>query len=297
MKNLLTIDVEDYYQVSAFEPQVPYRRWPEYESRVMGNTCRLLEMLAFYRVRATFFTLGWIAERHPTLVRLIVQHGHELASHGYRHQRISNMTRDEFRQDVERAKGILEDCAGQPVVGFRAPSFSIMSDTLWALDILEETGHQYDSSIFPIHHDLYGMPGAARFPSVYRLSEGRRIVEVPPSTVRLGRWNLPVAGGGYFRIFPYWYTQWGIRKINLQEKQPAVFYLHPWEIDPRQPRLAGPLRSRLRHYTRLDQTENNLRWLLTDFQFGTVSEYIAGLESADGAAVETIREVAHGRAG
>jgi len=294
MKNLLTIDVEDYYQVSAFEPYVPYGRWSEYESRVMGNTCRILELFDFYRVRATFFTLGWIAERHPSLIRLIVQQGHELASHGYRHQRILNMTPGEFRQDVERAKGILEDCAGQPVVGFRAPSFSIMPHTLWALDILEETGFQYDSSIFPIHHDLYGMPGAARFPSIYRLSDGRQIIEVPPSTVRWGQWNLPVAGGGYFRIFPYRYTQWGIRKINLQERQPAVFYLHPWEVDPGQPRLAGPIRSRLRHYTHLDHTENKLRRLLTDFQFGPVSAYIDGLKSGDGVPEE---EMAHGRAG
>jgi len=294
MKNLLTIDVEDYYQVSAFEPYVPYGRWSEYESRVMGNTCRILELLDFYRVRATFFTLGWIAERYPSLIRLIVQQGHELASHGYRHRRISKMTPDEFRQDVERTRWILEDCAGQSILGFRAPSFSILSHTLWALDILEEAGFRYDSSIFPIYHDLYGMPGFARFPSVYRLSEGRRIVEVPPSTVCWGRWNLPVAGGGYFRIFPYWYTQWGIRKMNLQEKQPAVVYLHPWEIDSGQPRLAGPLRSRLRHYTRLNQTEGKLRRLLTDFQFGPVLEYVDGMKSGDGVAE---KEMAHGRAG
>lgn len=274
MLNLLTIDVEDYYQVSAFESSVPFDRWPDYETRVVGNTCRLLEILSFHRVRATFFVLGWIAERHPNLVETIAREGHEIASHGYRHRRIYHMTPDAFREDVRKSKIILEGITGIPVTGFRAPSYSIVEKTIWALDVLQEEGFTYDSSIFPIRHDLYGMPGAARFPYQHALSEGRSILEIPLSTVRIAGRNLPVAGGGYFRIFPYAYIRWGLERINKQEAQPAIFYLHPWEIDPSQPRLSGSLLSRFRHYTNLGKTEERFKRLLTDFQFCPVRDFI-----------------------
>lgn len=270
-RNALTIDVEDYYQVSAFESHVSFDAWPHHESRVAKNTARILEILNRHNVKATFFVLGWVAEREPQVVRAIQSEGHEIASHGYRHQLIYRMRRQEFQDDVTRAKAILEEITGTQVLGYRAPSYSIVQETLWALDVLEEVGFQYDSSIFPIHHDRYGMPDAPRFPYVHRLSEGRSIVEFPLSTARLWGKNLPVAGGGYFRIFPYAYTRWGLRRINNQDQQPAVFYLHPWEIDPQQPRMRGSLLSRFRHYTGLTRTESRLQRLLCDFQFGPLN--------------------------
>jgi polysaccharide deacetylase family protein (PEP-CTERM system associated) len=292
MLNLLTIDVEDYYQVSAFESSVPFEKWPEYETRVVGNTCRLLEILSFYRVRATFFVLGWIAERRPYLVQMIAREGHEIASHGYRHRRIYHMTPDEFREDVRRSKSILEGIVGVPVTGFRAPSYSIVEKTVWALDILQEEGFAYDSSIFPIQHDLYGMPGAARFSYKHALSEGRSILEIPLSTVRIAGQNLPVAGGGYFRIFPYSYIRWGLERINKQEAQPAIFYLHPWEIDPKQPRLSGSLLSRFRHYTNLEKTEERFKRLLRDFKFCPVRDFIQKTQPATDAPTPQRLEVA-----
>jgi len=284
IRNALTVDVEDYYQVSAFESRVSFDQWPRYESRVASNTARILEILDQHHVKATFFVLGWTAERDPQVVRAIHAAGHEVASHGYRHQLIYHMSRQAFQDDVARAKAILEDITGAPVLGYRAPSYSIVKETLWALDVLADLGFQYDSSIFPIHHDRYGMPNAPRFPYVHPLSEGRSIVEVPLSTARLFGKNLPVAGGGYFRIFPYFYTRWGLRQINDREKQPAVFYLHPWEIDPQQPRLHGSLLSRFRHYTGLTKTEPRLQRLLRDFAFGPLGSLIAPPVSPAGAA-------------
>lgn len=267
MLNALTIDVEDYYQVSGFESHIRFEQWPDYESRVVGNTWRLLEMLHFHRVKATFFVLGWIAERYPQVVLAIHKEGHEIASHGYRHRLLYNMSREEFRQDTERSKGLLEDLCGEPVLGYRAPSYSIIQETLWAIDILHELGFQYDSSIFPIHHDRYGIPNASRFPYFHSLSEGRKMLEFPLSTVQfLGR-NVPIAGGGYLRLFPYAFIRWGIRRINEQEQRPAIVYLHPWEIDPGQPRVNGSRFSRFRHYVNLDKTEARLRRLLQDFRF------------------------------
>jgi polysaccharide deacetylase family protein (PEP-CTERM system associated) len=277
MRNALSIDVEDYYQVSAFESHVSFDQWPQHPSRVAQNTRRILNLLDPYQVKATFFVLGWVAEREPQVVRDIQAAGHEIACHGYRHQLIYRMSRQAFRDDVVRAKTILEEITGSPVVGYRAPSYSIVKETLWALDVLEEVGFQYDSSIFPIHHDRYGMPDAPRFPYVHRLSEGRSIIEFPLSTARLCGKNLPVAGGGYFRIFPYAYTRWGLRRINHRDQQPAIFYLHPWEVDPHQPRLRGSLLSRFRHYTGLAKTEPRLHRLLRDFQFGPLGPLAGGL--------------------
>lgn len=272
--NALTIDVEDYYQVSAFESQIPFEEWPRYESRVVANTWRILELLHFYRVKATFFVLGWIAEHHPQVVLAIQQQGHEIASHGYRHRLLYNMTREEFREDTDRSKKILEDLCGAPVFGYRAPSYSITQETFWCLDVLQELGFTYDSSIFPIHHDRYGIPSYKRFPHCV-LGEGENALwEFPLSTLRFGKVNIPVAGGGYFRLLPYWFIRWGLRRINKMERYPAIVYLHPWEIDPMQPRMEGSLSSRFRHYVNIGKTEGVLRKLLTDFQFIPIRDLV-----------------------
>jgi polysaccharide deacetylase family protein (PEP-CTERM system associated) len=213
--------------------------------------------------------LGWVAERFPALVSRIAKQGHEIASHGYAHRLIYHQTPEAFRDDVRRAKDLLESSAGVRVDGFRAPSYSVTARTLWALDVLIEEGHSYDASIFPIRHDRYGMPNSPRHPYVLTRN-GRSLVEAPPSTVRCGRLNVPVAGGGYFRILPYAWTRWGIRRINRREGRPAIFYLHPWEIDPWQPRVKAGWVSRFRHYRNLHETEPRLRRLLRDFKFSTV---------------------------
>ena len=271
--NALTVDVEDYFHVSVFDGIIPRHRWEALESRVCRNTDRLLEIFADADVRATFFVLGWVADRFPHLVRRIAASGHEIASHGYAHRLVYDQTPMDFRSDVRRAKQLLEDASGVPVGGFRAPSYSVTPRSLWALDILIEEGYWYDASIFPILHDRYGIPVSCRRP--YRLERGRgAIVEAPASTVRVGACNLPIAGGGYFRILPYAWTRWGISRLNTTERQPAIFYLHPWEIDPEQPRLQAGRLSRFRHYRNLQSTEQRLRQLLTDFSFDTVASII-----------------------
>jgi polysaccharide deacetylase family protein (PEP-CTERM system associated) len=276
--NAMTVDVEDYFQVSAFDGIVPRNRWEQMDSRVVANTERLLAIFGEAGVRGTFFVLGWIADRFPALVRSIAGHGHEIASHGHSHRLVYDITPAQFREDVRRSKAVLETACGAAVEGYRAPSFSITRRSLWALDILIEEGFRYDASIFPIHHDRYGIPGSPRHP--YQLRRGTAaILEVPASTVQWGPLNFPVAGGGYFRLLPYGWTRWGIRRINTREQRPAIFYMHPWEIDPEQPRLAATLLSRFRHYRNLDQTEHRLRQLLSDFRFGTMRGLLAHLAS------------------
>jgi polysaccharide deacetylase family protein (PEP-CTERM system associated) len=291
--NAMTIDVEDYYQVSAFERVVARERWPEYESRVAANTDRLLGILSDAGVKATFFVLGCVAERDPSIVRRIAGAGHEIASHGYGHRLVYDQTPQQFRDDVRRAKAELESAAGAEVLGYRAPSFSITERSLWALDILIEEGLVYDASIFPIHHDRYGIPGAPRHPFWVGEGVGKggpsfaaahagagaradrpRLLEVPGSTIRLGGSNLPVGGGGYFRLLPYWWTRFGIRRLNDNEGRAAVFYLHPWEVDPEQPRLQASRLSRFRHYRNLAKTEGRLRRLLADFRFGPIADTV-----------------------
>jgi polysaccharide deacetylase family protein (PEP-CTERM system associated) len=263
--NALTIDVEDYFQVSAFAPYIRRDEWDSRECRVERNVGRILELLAARDVKATFFTLGWIAERYPQLVRDIVAQGHELASHGYGHQRASDLDRAAFRADIARAKAILEDLSGAPVRGYRAPSFSIGTGNLWAFDVLAETGHQYSSSIYPIQHDHYGMPDSPRF--AYRLPNG--LLEVPVTTVRMFNRNLPSSGGGYFRLLPYAVSRWLIGKVNRDDGEAAVFYFHPWEIDVAQPRVAGiDAKSRFRHYVNIGRMEQRLQQLLADFRWG-----------------------------
>jgi polysaccharide deacetylase family protein (PEP-CTERM system associated) len=271
--NAMTVDVEDYFHVSVFEGVVARAAWSQMQSRVVRNTERLLELFEAFGVRGTFFVLGWVAERNAALVRRIVGSGHELASHGYEHRLVYDQSPAQFRADVQRAKKVLEDASGVAVNGYRAPSFSVTARSLWALDVLIEEGHTYDASIFPIRHDRYGIPDSPRHSYTVR-RDGGSIHEVPGSTVRLGVLNLPVAGGGYFRLLPYAWTRWGIDHLNGREQQPAVFYIHPWEIDPDQPRLPASFLGRFRHYRNLDKTEGRLRALLSDFRFDTITSLL-----------------------
>ena len=278
--NAMTIDVEDYFHVTVFDGVVPRSRWDWLETRVCANTEKLLAIFDETRIQGTFFVLGWVAERWPHLVRQIAERGHEIASHGFGHRLVYDQTPRQFREDVRRAKALLEAAAGTQVFGYRAPSYSITPRSLWALDVLIEEGFRYDASIFPVHHDRYGIPVSARHP--YRIErESGALWEAPASTVRCGPMNLPVAGGGYFRILPYAWTRWGIARLNRVERRPAIFYLHPWEIDPAQPRLEAPLISRFRHYRNLDRTEARLRSLLRDFQFGPLQSVFAAADPCD----------------
>lgn len=271
--NALTVDVEDYYQVEAFADVVPRGEWDRWESRVEANVLRLLELFARQGVSGTFFILGWVAERHPRLVRDIAAAGHEIACHSYQHLLISAQNRAEFRADVRRAKALLEDISGQEVEGYRAPTYSITRQTLWALDILVEEGFRYDSSIFPVYHDRYGLPGAQRFPHVIRCASGE-LLEFPPSTVRLAGQNIPIAGGGYFRLLPYSLFRWGVQRLNRIEQQPAIFMVHAWEVDHGQPVIRGSRLNIWRHRHNLAQTEKRLARLLRDFRFAPVRDVL-----------------------
>lgn len=316
MLNALTIDIEDYFQVHAFSHIIRYEDWGKFECRVERNTYRILEILADppniesrTPVRATFFCLGWIAERYPKLINEIHSRGHEIACHGYAHQLVYKQTPEEFRKDIRKAKTLLEDIIGSEVIGYRAPSYSITEKSLWALKILAEEGFKYDSSIFPIRHDFYGIPSAPRFPFMVSLNNngspefgpllnipnlepqtpnsefqnlkseiGNRqsIIEFPLSTVRLANLNLPISGGGYFRLLPYFLFKKGLKRINDRESRSFIFYLHPWEIDPDQPRIreAG-LKSRFRHYVNLGKTERRLINLISDFPFSSIRELLS----------------------
>ncbi len=283
--NLLSFDVEDYFHVSAFESFSTPDTWAERELRVECNTNKILDMLAEESVKATFFVLGWVAEACPSLLDRIVAEGHEVASHGYNHARVNRQGREEFRQDITRSKKLLEDLTGTRVIGYRAPSYSISEKTFWAFDELHQAGYLYDSSIFPIPHDLYGIREWPRFTVMaareadgswrpcQEPAEGQpSLVEVPITTLSLGGKNWPIAGGGYFRLFPYMFTSWGLRRINNLDKQPFVFYLHPWEFDPDQPRMQNTtLKSRFRHYLNLHRTEGRFRQLLIDFEFAPIA--------------------------
>jgi polysaccharide deacetylase family protein (PEP-CTERM system associated) len=270
IKNALTIDVEDYFQVSALAPYIKRASWDQQPCRIERNVERILEMLDAVQIKATFFTLGWIAERYPHLVKRIAEGGHELASHGYGHLRASDQSPAEFKDDVSRAKTLLEELSGQPVVGYRAPSFSIGEHNLWALDTLRDCGYRYSSSIYPVQHDHYGMPNAPRF-AFAPVKHDQDFVELPATTVRLLGRNLPAAGGGYFRLLPYACSRWLLQRVNRADRQPCIFYFHPWEIDPQQPRPPGlDAKTRFRHYVNLRHTEPRLRRLMADFQWGRV---------------------------
>ncbi len=269
IRNALTIDVEDYFQVSAFAPYIPRDHWEKRDCRVERNVERILQMLDDHGTKATFFTLGWIAERHPQVVRRIVEQGHELASHGYGHERASDLTESAFFSNIDSAKKILEDLSGCAVTGYRAPSFSIGEGNLWAFDCLERAGYRYSSSIYPIRHDHYGMPDAPRFAHQVRGA----LVEVPVTTARLLNRNWPASGGGYFRLMPYALSSWLLRQVNQNDGQPVIFYFHPWEIDVDQPRVEGiNAKTRFRHYVNLHRTEARIRRLLRDFSWARMDE-------------------------
>jgi polysaccharide deacetylase family protein (PEP-CTERM system associated) len=268
MVNALTVDVEDYFQVQALAGRVRRDDWEHWPSRVERNTNRLLDLLAEAGTSGTFFTLGWVAERFPAVVRRIVAEGHELASHGWAHLRVFEQTPAEFRADVRRTKAVLEDAGGVAVRGYRAATFSIRHDTSWAFEVLDEEGYAYSSSVYPVRHDLYGMPDAPRMP--FRPHPGLAVTELPMSVTRLAGRDVPCSGGGFFRLLPYPVFRGLVRRVN-RERRPCMFYLHPWEIDPGQPRVAGlPARSRLRHYLNLSRTEGRLRRLLADFAWDRV---------------------------
>ena len=261
--NALTIDVEDYFQVSAFAPHIPRSEWPIRECRVERNVASILAMLDDHDTKATFFTLGWIAERYPGVVREIVANGHELASHGYGHERASDQTPDSFYADINVAKLLLEDLSGCEVKGYRAPSFSIGEQNLWAFECLERAGYHYSSSIYPIQHDHYGMPSAPRHAHPIG-----NLLEIPATTLRFFNRNWPASGGGYFRLMPYGLSRWMIERINRVDNMPAVFYFHPWEVDIEQPRIPGiSAKTRFRHYLNIHRMESRLRRLLADFSW------------------------------
>ena len=272
MVNYLTIDVEDYFQVSAFEDIIRPADWDGMEHRVVRNTEKVLAILAEFDTKATFFIVGWVAEKFPHLVRAVHAQGHTIGCHSYWHRKVYDLSPEEFREDTIRGKSILEDIIGEHVLGYRAPSYSITQKSLWALDILKDLGFTYDSSIFPIHHDTYGIPGSPRF--AYRHPNG--LLEYPISTVRMLGGNLPISGGGYFRLFPYGFSRFFLRSLNRTEQQPFVFYLHPWEVDPDQPRMRqARWLSRFRHYNNLDATAARLRRLLSDFSFAPLPVSVA----------------------
>jgi len=269
-----SVDVEDYFHVEAFSRDVSRDDWPNYPSRVVANTRKLLDLLDRYRVRGTFFVLGWVAERQGELVREIRDRGHELGCHSYWHRLIYRLTPDEFREDTKRAKDAIEKAAGVATLGYRAPTFSITGASLWAIDILTECGFTFDSSIFPIHHDNYGLAGSPRDPYRIRGARGGEIVEFPISTFKMLGRDMPVAGGGYLRMLPMWYNRTGIDRM-LGESRPAMVYVHPWEIDPEQPRIRTRLRSRLRHYTNLGSMQARLEHLLERYAFAPVGEILS----------------------
>ena len=314
LTNALTIDVEDYFQVQAFAEHIRYEDWGNYACRVEKNTYRIIDILKGRptNLKATFFVLGWIAERYPGLIKEIHSQGHEIACHGYAHRLIYEQAPEEFREDVKKAKAILEDLTGEPVIGYRAPSYSITRDSLWAFEVLMEEGFQYDSSVFPIRHDFYGIPEAPRFPFLVSLNGNGRpefkpidssflngticspsnptnsldprpstlapqaLIEFPLSTFPLGRFNLPLSGGGYFRLLPYPIIKKGLKRINENENRPFIFYLHPWELDPDQPRISGAgIKSKFRHYLNLDKTETRFKHLLKDFNFSSIQDIFA----------------------
>ena len=288
--NALTIDVEDYFQVSAFEKVSPVSEWDSFQLRVQSNTEKILDSLSEKGLVATFFVLGWVAQRCPELIKKIAAQGHEIASHGFGHRRIGELSRIEFREDILSSKKLLEDLSGQEVIGYRAPSYSITAQTNWAFGELVDAGYHYDSSVFPIRHDFYGLADWPRLPFFVEKTQGggwqprvdsengdsQQIFEIPITTIEIKGKNFPIAGGGYFRLFPYAFTRWGLRRINRKDASPFVFYLHPWEFDPEQPRFSSAgLKSRFRHYINLQRTEPRFLQLIDDFRFGPLKVVFA----------------------
>lgn len=280
IQNALTVDVEDYFQVSAFANSIKHDEWGSHPLRVEKNTQRLLDLFDDAQVKATFFVLGWVADRVPQLVKEIADRGHEVASHGFSHQLIYNQTPEVFREETIRSKKLLEDLSQQSVRGYRAASYSITRDSLWALDILVEAGFIYDSSIFPVRHDRYGIPDAEERPHVLKTPQQRSLVEFPLSTAKIFKYKLPIAGGGYFRLYPYFLSKAGLGQVNRRQ-QPFIFYLHPWEIDPQQPKIEASRFSRFRHYNNLDKCEGRLKRLMADFDFTSCWDVLKKLDLVD----------------
>ena len=281
LPHALSIDVEDYYHVEAFADRIRPEMWPQFPSRVVQNTQRVLELLEKSGSRATFFVLGWVAEKAPELIREILAAGHEVGCHSHLHRRVFTMTPQDFRLDLRRAGRAIEDAGGSEVTGFRAPTFSITEKSLWAIEILAEEGFRYDSSVFPIRHDLGGMPHAPRLPFRWVCRDGRCLFEIPPLTVRLFGRNLPAGGGGYLRILPMWYTRWALRRVRERDGRPAVLYFHPWEIDPGQPRLSGKLKSKLRHYSNLRGMEQRVQEILGRESFVSLRTFLSNLLASE----------------
>ncbi len=272
--NGLSVDVEDWFQVGAFETVIERADWDGLTMRVERNVAEILELFAKANAKGTFFTLGWVAERYPALIRSIADQGHEIASHGYDHERVFNFTREQFAADIAKAQAILEDTSGQAIKGYRAPSFSIDQRTPWAFDVLAEAGYAYSSSVAPVTHDHYGWPQAPRF--AFKPVSGSDLIEIPVTTAMVGGRRVAAGGGGFFRVLPYAFSRWAIRQVNTQEQRPAIFYFHPWEVDPDQPRVENaPMRSRLRHYTNLDRMAGKLADLVDDFAFGRMDDVAA----------------------
>ncbi|MCG7898313.1 MAG: DUF3473 domain-containing protein [Candidatus Thiodiazotropha weberae] len=275
--NAITVDVEDYYQVSAFNKQITKAEWESYESRVYDNTHRILKIFDDSNIKGTFFVLGWVAERNKKLIHEISELGHEVACHGYSHDLVYNQTPETFLEETKQSKAIIEDIIGRPIKGYRAASYSITEKSLWALDILTECGFSYDSSIFPIMHDRYGIPGAKTMPHRLKTEKGNEIIEFPLSTVGVAKRRLPVSGGGYFRLFPYWLSKAGLNRVNRNDQMPFIFYMHPWEIDEGQPKIKSSRLSEFRHYNNIDKFESRLLKLIRDFEFSTVSDVLQRL--------------------
>lgn len=279
IRNAMSVDVEEFFQVGAFETTIERKDWPRWESRVVRTTDRVLQLFADKGVKATFFTLGWVAEREPSLIRRIVDAGHEIANHGYAHDRVYALGREQFRSDIRRARALIEDAAGQAVKGYRAPSFSVGKANAWALDVLAEEGYAYSSSVAPIRHDHYGWPEAPRF--AHKPVAGSDMIEIPVTTVEYAGRRMACGGGGFFRLLPYRLSAWAIDRVNRVEGEATVFYFHPWEIDPGQPRVPGaPLRSRIRHYTNLGVMEAKLSRLLDRFVWDRMDRVFVGAEAA-----------------
>lgn len=275
ISNAMTVDVEDYFQVSAFEPYIDRNQWDKLPQRAERNTQRILDLFAQHNVKATFFTLGWIAERYPDLIKRIVKDGHELACHGYEHIRVSEQKPEQFRADIIKTKRLLEELGGTEVLGYRAASYSIGAHNLWAHQVLRDAGFKYSSSVYPVRHDLYGMPDAPRF--IFAPLENDTFKEIPITTLTIGNKNFPCGGGGFFRFYPYAVSKWAFDKINRKEHQPGIFYFHPWEIDPAQPKQTGiDLKTRFRHYLNLDKMEKRIIRLLKDFNWDTMENIFIG---------------------
>jgi polysaccharide deacetylase family protein (PEP-CTERM system associated) len=288
MLNAMTVDVEDYFHVAAFAHVIPRSDWDSRELRVEGNTARLVDLFAEHRIRATFFVLGWVARKVPALVRRLHDAGHEVASHGMSHTLVYRQSPQEFRAETRESKALLEDLIGCRVRGYRAASYSVTPKSRWALDVLVEEGFEYDSSIFPVRHDRYGMPDAGRHPGPVNTPLGRSLLEFPLTTCEIAGVRVPVAGGGYFRLLPYWLTRWGLGDVNRRESAPFVFYLHPWEIDAGQPDIAAGAISRFRHYTNIDRCETRLKRLVREFRFGAMEDVL----TENGLLAPAVRSVA-----